>query len=149
MQDHIDFDWKQKTIWCSGRTAFPSWKNGERKTVETPRKFITWCQRPYSVWGGKVVKKTKIGKVVTKTFKQNKSGGYKKLRTRAADGYAGVRNNKILSITSNDGRFKKFTARFTNKAVPRPTITPEVITQFVSTGKYHHAIRLICYPSLF
>ena len=58
----------------------------------------------------------KIGKVVTKTFKKNKLGGYKKLRTRAADGYTGVSSNKILSITSNDERFKKFTAVSTNKA---------------------------------
>ena len=43
-------------------------------------------------------------------------GGYKKLRTIAADGYTGVSSNKILSITSNDERFKKFTAIFTNKA---------------------------------
>ena len=60
--------------------------------------------------GKRVVKKTEIDKVVTKTFKKNKSGGYKKLRTRAVDGYTGVSNNKILSITSNDERFKKFTA---------------------------------------
>ena len=72
------------------------------------------------------MKKTEIDKVVTKTFKRNKSGGYKKLRNRAADGYAGVSNNKILSITSSDERFKRFTTRFANKAVPRPIITREL-----------------------
>jgi len=52
-------------------------------------------------------------------FQKNKSSGYKKLRTQA-DGYAGLSNREILKVTNNDIQYKRFTARFTNKAALKP-----------------------------
>lgn len=76
--------------------------------------------------GKKVLKKDEIKMCVTKTFKQSKSAGYKKLRMRALDGYAGLSRSNILKITSNNADFKKFTIKFTNKAIPKPIIAKEV-----------------------
>ena len=38
---------------------------------------------------------------MNKTFKKSKSGGYKKLRTRA-DGYVGLSIRYILKVTNNN-----------------------------------------------
>ena len=62
--------------------------------------------------------------VVDKTFKKSKSGGYKKLRTRIADGYTGLSNREMLKVTNNI-KYKKFT-RFTNKVAPKPGIASKV-----------------------
>ena len=43
----------------------------------------------------RVLKKGELKSVVDKTFKKNRSDGYKKLRTRAADGYAGLSNREF------------------------------------------------------
>lgn len=67
-----------------------------------------------------MVKKTDVKRIVSKTFKESKSGGYKKIRTRAADGYAGLSNREILKITKNNVKFRQFSIKFCNKAKPRP-----------------------------
>ena len=69
--------------------------------------------------GRKVLRKTDLKHVIARTFKAGKSGGYKKLRTRAADGYTGMSNKNIIKVTSTDFKCKRFTARFTDKAPPR------------------------------
>ena len=66
----------------------------------------------------------KLKSAVDKTFKKSKSGGYKKLRTRIADGYTGLSNREMLKVTNNI-KYKKFT-RFTNKVAPKPGIASKV-----------------------
>ena len=58
--------------------------------------------------------------------------GHKKIRTRALHGYAGLSRN-ILTVTSNDAEFKKFTVKFTNKAAPRPVTATEVSYHYIYT----------------
>ena len=79
--------------------------------------------------GRKVLRKNDLKHVVARIFKASKSGGYKKLRTRAADGYTGMSNKNILKVTSTDFKYKKFTARFTNKA-PLRTISARKVRKF-------------------
>ena len=68
-----------------------------------------------------------------KTFSKNKSVGYKKIRTIELDGYAGLRRSNILTVTSNDAEFKKFTVKFTNKAARRPMTATEVSYHYMYT----------------
>ena len=53
-----------------------------------------------------------------KTFVKNKSGGHHKIQARAAGAYAGVNKREVLKVTNDDGKFGRFNAHFTNKAVP-------------------------------
>ena len=76
------------------------------------------------LFNGKLVLK-KIS-VVAKAFRKNKSGGYKELRTRAVNNYIGLSGRDILRITKNNVKYKRFTARFTNKALPKPVMAREV-----------------------
>ena len=76
--------------------------------------------------GKRVLKKKELTSVVAKAFRKNKSGGYKKLRTRAADSYTGLSGRDVLKITKNIVKYKRFTARFTNKALPKPVMAREV-----------------------
>ena len=82
--------------------------------------------------GKKVLKKGEIKKCVKKTFSKSKSVGYKKIRTRALDGYAGLSRNNILTVTSNDAEFKK-SVKFINKAAPRPVTATEVSYHYIYT----------------
>ena len=68
----------------------------------------------------RVVKKSEIKKIVIKAFVKNKSGGHHKIQARAAGAYAGVSNREVLKVASNDGKFRRFNAHFTSKAVPKP-----------------------------
>ena len=70
--------------------------------------------------GKRVLKKTEVKNCVSKTFNKSKCVDYKKLRTRALDGYAGISRGNILKVTTNDAEFKKFNVKFTNKAIPKP-----------------------------
>ena len=72
--------------------------------------------------GKRVLKKDEIKQCVLKTFKKTKYLGYKELRMRALDGYAGISHTNILKVTSNDVDFKGITV----KAKPRPATTKEV-----------------------
>ena len=63
------------------------------------------------------LKERKFKKVREKTFSKSKSMRYKKIRTRALDGYAGLSRNNIFAVTSNDAELM---VKFTNKAAPRP-----------------------------
>ena len=69
------------------------------------------------------MKRGGIKKSVKKTFSKSKSLGYKKIRSRALDGYAGLSRNNILMVTLNDAAFRNFMIKFTNKAAPRPVTT--------------------------
>ena len=69
---------------------------------------------------GNIVKKNDAKRTVTETFIKNKSGGCRKIRTRAADGYSGLSKQNVLKVTENDLKFRRFNARFTNEAVHRP-----------------------------
>ena len=68
-----------------------------------------------------------------KTFSKSKSVGYKKIRARALDGYAGLSCNNILTVTSNDAEFNKSTVKFTNEAAPRPVKSTEVSYHYIYT----------------
>ena len=59
---------------------------------------------------------------MTETFIKNKSGGCRKIRTRAADGYSGLSKQNVLKVTENDLKFRRFNIRFTNKAVHKPIL---------------------------
>ena len=74
----------------------------------------------------KVVRKGDIQKVVKKTFKKNKSGGHRKLRSRAADGYSGSSKLEILKVTKSDPTFHRFNVRFNNKAAHTPVLAKKV-----------------------
>ena len=63
---------------------------------------------------------------VKKTFSKGKSLGYKKIRSRALDEYAGLSRNNILMVTLNDAAFRNFMMKFANKAGPRPVTTTEI-----------------------
>ena len=57
---------------------------------------------------------------MTETFIKKKSGGCRKIRTRAVDGYSELSKRNVLKVTENDLKFRRFNARFTNEAVHRP-----------------------------
>ena len=82
--------------------------------------------------GKRVLRKNEINEIVSKTFRSSKSGGYKKLRARAADGYAGISNRNVLKVTSTDFKYKQFNAKFKNKAVIKPIIAKKVRDKFSS-----------------
>ena len=79
------------------------------------------------------LKERKFKKVREKTFSKSKSVRYKKIRTRALDGYAGLSRNNIFAVTSNDAEFKKFMLKFTNKAAPRPVTATGVSYHYIYT----------------
>lgn len=76
-----------------------------------------------------MIKKSEIRKVVEKEFDESKSAGARKLRLRAANKYTGVSEKKILEVVKGDNKFRRFNARFTNRAVPRPVRAKEVMEQ--------------------
>ena len=76
--------------------------------------------------GHVVLKEKDVKKCVAKAFHLSKSAGYKKIRTRALDGYAGLSRRNILQVTGNDPKYKKFTVKFTNKATPKPIVAKGV-----------------------
>jgi hypothetical protein len=88
--------------------------------------------------GKRVLKKGEIKKCVSKIFKKSKSAGYKKLRTRALDGYAGISRRNILKVTSRDAEFKRFTVKFTNKVIPKPVVTREVSIVFFNCMSFFY-----------
>ena len=79
------------------------------------------------------MKKGEIKKCLKKTFSKNNSVGYKKIRTRPLARFAGLSCNSILTVTSNDAEFKKFTVKFTNKAAPRSVRATEVSYHYIYT----------------
>ena len=79
----------------------------------------------------RVVKKYEIKKIVTKTFVKNKSGVHRKIQARAADACDGVSKREVLKVTNNGGKFRRFNARFTNKAVPKPVRAEKIQNYFV------------------
>jgi len=76
--------------------------------------------------GKKVVKKSSIGSLVSTTFDQAEADGCKKLRNRAAAGFAGLSERNILRATNNDTKFRIHNVKFTNKATPRPVTAKTV-----------------------
>lgn len=79
--------------------------------------------------GRKVLKISSISNVVGKTFKEAKSAGCKKIRNRAAAGFAGLSERRILSVTNSELKYRIHNAKFTNKAVPRPVTAKHVQSQ--------------------
>ena len=68
----------------------------------------------------KIVKKSDVKRIVTKTFIKTKYGGCRKIRARAADGYSRLSKGNILKVTENVLKFRRFSAQFMNKAVHKP-----------------------------
>lgn len=79
--------------------------------------------------GRKVVKKSEVSGVVAKTFKETKSAGYKKLKHRSHDSYAGLSERKIRQVTSSNIKYRVHNAAFTNKTVPKPVRAQHVQSQ--------------------
>lgn len=79
--------------------------------------------------GRKVVKKSDVSRIVGKTFKETKSAGYKKLKYRAADSYAGLTERQIRQVTSSNIKYRIHNAAFTNKVVPKPVRANHVQSQ--------------------
>ena len=52
--------------------------------------------------GKKAVKTSDVSRIAGKTFKETKSAGYKKLKHRAVDSYAGLTERQIRHVTSNN-----------------------------------------------
>ena len=84
----------------------------------------------------RVVTKFEIKKIVTKTFVLNTSGGHRKIQVRAANRYAGVSKKEILKVTNNNGKFMRFNALFTNKAVLKPVRAKKVPSFLCLDCKY-------------
>ena len=49
-----------------------------------------------------IVKKGHVKRIALKTFIKNKSGGCRKIRARAADGYSGSSKRNVVKVTEND-----------------------------------------------
>ena len=96
------------------------WRAQGRFTVDEDTRSILYYE------GRKVAKKDEVRKIVARSFHESKSCGYKKLRSRAADGFAGISGRNILKVTSNDILYKQFTVKFTNKARPQPIIARRI-----------------------
>ena len=77
----------------------------------------------------KVVKKSAISGLVSRTFDDAKSGGCKKLRNRAAAGFVGLSERNILRETNSQIQSRIHNVKFTNKATPRPVTTKSVQAQ--------------------
>ena len=90
------------------------------RILEGRNKF---CQSSAS---GPVVKTSSIGSLVATAFDQAKAGGCKKLRNRAAAGFAGLSERNILRVTNNDAKYRIHNVKFTNKATPRP-VTAKIV----------------------
>ena len=79
--------------------------------------------------GRKVVKTSDVSGIVAKTFKETKSPGYKKLKHRSDDSYAGLTERRIRQVTSSNVKYRVHNAAFTNKAVPKPVRAHHVQSQ--------------------
>ena len=77
----------------------------------------------------KVVKKSAISGLVSKTFDDAKSGGCKKLRHRAAAGFVGLSERNILRETNSKIKYRIHDVKFTNKATPRPVTAKSIQAQ--------------------
>ena len=62
----------------------------------------------------KVVKKSAISGLVSKTFDDAKSGGCKKLRNRAAAGFVDLSERNILRETKSKIKYRIHNVKFTN-----------------------------------
>ena len=76
-----------------------------------------------------MIRRSDVSSIVNKTFHECKSAGARKLRIRAADSYAGLTERQILKITNNKFKYRKYNAKFTNKAIPRPVRAKEILQQ--------------------
>ena len=97
------------------------WRNKDSYSVDADNNLL--------YQGKKVVKKSSISKFVSKTFDNNKSGGVKKLRLRAANSLAGLSEKQILGITNVEKKYRIFNAKFLNKPTPRAVLVKDVQTQ--------------------
>lgn len=75
------------------------------------------------------MKTSEVSGVVAKTFKETKSAGYKKLKHRSHDSYAGLSERKIRQVTSLNIKYRVHNAAFTNKAVPKPVRAQHIQSQ--------------------
>ena len=77
----------------------------------------------------KVVKKSAISGLVSKTFDDAKSGGCKKVRNRAAAGFVGLSERNILRETNSKIKYRIHNVKLTNKTTPRPVTAKSVQAQ--------------------
>ena len=76
-----------------------------------------------------MLKKSDVRRIVSKTFDDTKDAGVKKICLRAVHSFFGLSERNILGITNNEAKYRKFNAKFMNKAVPRPGTAEMVFSQ--------------------
>ena len=76
-----------------------------------------------------MIKKSAISGLVSKTFDDAKSGGCKKVRNRAAAGFAGLSERNILRETNSKIKYRIHDVKITNKATPRPVTAKSIQAQ--------------------
>ena len=126
-----------KLYYCLSRESLTSrWINGHgyRAVVRFWRRrdlFALGPEESPTLYfnGKKAVKTSDVSRIVGKTFKETKSGGYKKLKHRAADSYAGLTERQIRHVTSNNVKYRIYNAVFKNKVLPKPVRAKHVHSQ--------------------
>jgi len=88
-------------------------------------------ESPTSYFNGKkAVKTSDVSRIVGRTFKETKSAGYKKLKRRAADSYAGLTERQIRHVTSNNVKYRIHNAVFKSRVLPKPVRAKHVHSQY-------------------
>ena len=72
------------------------------------------------------MKKGDVKRIVTKTFIESTPEGSRKIRAGAADVNSELSKRNVCKVTENDLKFRRFSARFTNKAFHKPIWTRKV-----------------------
>ena len=76
-----------------------------------------------------MLKKSDFRRIVSETFDHTKAAGVKKIILIAAHSFSGLSERNILGITNNEAKYRKFNAKFMNKAAPRPVRAENVFSQ--------------------
>ena len=131
------FDVNLKILVCmsKNREFLQDFKNRVGDKLKLPKRKSGGDRESWHVWDledsllyekQKIVKKSDVKRTVTKTFIKNKSGGCRKIWAKAADDYSELGKRNVLKVTENDLKFRRFKARFTNKAVHKPICARKV-----------------------
>ena len=76
-----------------------------------------------------MLKKSDVWRILSETFDETKAAGVKKIRLRAAYSFSRLSKRNILGITNNEEKYRKFNAKFMNKAARRPVRAEMVFSQ--------------------
>ena len=73
--------------------------------------------------------KSDVNQLVDRLFDECKSAGVKKIRLRGARSYVGLREKLLLKVTNHQIKYRKFSAKFTNKVTLQPVRAKDVMSQ--------------------